>query len=97
MLAGLRSMDDALLVRGFERLGDLPRDRERLGHWHRPSLNAIRKRLAFHELENERAHGRGDSNVGVFDAVNRADVRMIERRQHARFAFEAGEAFGMRP
>ena len=25
------AMDDALLVRGFERVGDLPRDRQRVG------------------------------------------------------------------
>ena len=38
------AMDDALLVRGFERLGDLLRDRQRLVERHRPSRDASRER-----------------------------------------------------
>ena len=38
------AMDDALLVRGFERLGDLPRDRQRLGERKRALRDAIGER-----------------------------------------------------
>ena len=31
----------------------------------------------------------------VFEAVDRADVRMIQRRQHPRFALEAREPIGI--
>ena len=37
---------------------------------------------------------RGDT-VRLFDAIDRGDVRMIERREHLRFAPEAGEAIGI--
>ena len=48
-------MDDALLVRGFERVGDLPRDRERLVCRHRLAGNALGERLALDQLHHEGA------------------------------------------
>ena len=38
------AMDDALLVRGFERLGDLPRDRQRFVERQRPARDALGER-----------------------------------------------------
>ena len=64
------AVDDAFVVRGLERVGDLPRHRERIvGDRHRAGgCSAIaRQRLAFDELEHQRTHpfalfdGRGSS------------------------------------
>ena len=48
-------MDDALLVRGLERVGDLPRDRAP-----RPTEAArgdpLRERVALDQFQNERAN-----------------------------------------
>ena len=49
------AVDDPLLVRGFERLGDLPRDRQRFIERNRPSRDAIGERRAFDQLQDERA------------------------------------------
>ena len=83
-------MDDALLVRRVERLGDLARDRERLGDRQRPALEAIGQRRPLDQLEDQRRHA-----IGFLQPVDRADVRMIERGQQARFAREAGAALGV--
>ena len=49
------------------------------------------ERLTVNELEHERADlGR------IFNAVDRGDVWMIERREELRFASEPGEAFRIR-
>jgi len=45
------------------------------------------KRFAFHQLQ----HQAFDAS-GVFEAVNGPNVRMIQRRQRASFASEAGQA-----
>jgi hypothetical protein len=48
-------MDDALLMRGFERLRDLLRDRQRLVEWNRATRDALRQILAFDEFHHQRA------------------------------------------
>ena len=47
------AMDDAALVRRFERLRDLLEDRQRLARRHRPAVDPLRQRLAGHELHLE--------------------------------------------
>ena len=79
-------MDDPLLVRRFERLGNLSRDRQRLVAGNRPARDSLRQILAFDEFEHERLDA-----IGVFDAVNLRDVRMIERRKQLRLSAEPGE------
>ena len=75
-------MDDALLVRGFERLGDLLRDRQRFVERNRSARDALRQVLAFDQLHHQ-------ARVPLLlDAVDVRDVRMIERREHFRFALE---------
>ena len=54
----------------------------------RPALEAIGQRRPFDQFEHQRA-----DPFGFFQPVNRADVRMIERGEQARFAREAGAAF----
>src|SRR5262249_50637748 len=70
------AVNDALLVRGLEGGGDLPRDRQRLvdGNW--PLRDAIRKRCAVDELHHERLDGRG-----LLEPVDCGNVRMVERRE----------------
>ena len=52
------AVDDALLVRGFERGGNLPRDGQRLGDGNRPARDPLGERLALDELQHQRAHAR---------------------------------------
>ena len=49
------AMDDPLLVRRFERLGDLPRDRQRLVDRDRAARDPLREILALDEFHHERA------------------------------------------
>ena len=81
------AMDDAALVRGVQGIGDLSRDRERVSERQRTLRDPFRQRLALDELEHECG-----AAIDVLEAINRADVGMIQRRQHARFALEAREA-----
>ena len=52
--------------------------------------DAVGQRLAFDQLEHQRPHA-----VRVFQSVDRADVRMIERREHARLALEPRQPIGI--
>ena len=79
-------MDDALVVRGFEAVGDLPGDLERLVQRNRSLLDSFGQRRTLDQLHDERA---------VLDAVDRGDVRMVEGGQHLRLAREARHARGV--
>jgi hypothetical protein len=72
-------MDDALLVRRFERFSDLFGNRQRFIDGQRALRDALGQRRAFHQLH--------DDGV-VFESVDRGDVGMIQRRQHLRFSLE---------
>ena len=76
-------MDDALLVRRFERFGDLARDRQRLADIERAARDPLGQRLALDQLQHEHANA-----VRLFQPIDRCDVRMIERRQQPRLAVE---------
>ncbi len=77
-------MNHALLVSRLERRGDLLRDRQRLLHRNRPLVNPIRERRPFDQFQHERVHA-----TRFLQAVNRTDIRMIQRGQNLRFALEA--------
>ena len=83
-------MDDAFLVRGLERLGDLARDGEGLGERQAGRARGDRRASAFDQFEDQR----GDA-IRFFQPIDRADVRVIERRERPRFAREAGAALGI--
>lgn len=83
------AVNDAVIMGGAERLCDLERNRQRLIDWNGPSGNAIGERGSVDELEDQGASARA-----FLDAVNRRNVRMIQRRQHLRLALEAREAMG---
>ena len=83
-------MDDAVLVRGLERLGDLPRDRQRFVERKRALRDAVGQRRPLDELHHERARA-----AALFEAVDLRDVRVIERGEELRFALEAREPIGI--
>ena len=101
-------MNDPLLVRGLERVGDLFRDRERLGERQgqgdrfRQAVgpetcppNAFRKRRAFDQLHHESSHVASGFSRTFFETVDRGDVRMVQRGEDLRFADEPCEAIGI--
>src|SRR5262245_20072939 len=83
-------MHDAFVMRRLQRQRDLTRDGDRLVQRYGPSLETTRQSAAFDELEDEKARGRQ-----LLEAVDRADVRMIERSQQLGLALEACETFGV--
>ena len=83
-------MNDAFLVRGLERLGDLTRDLDRLAHRDRTALETHREIVALDQFHGQEAHAFGRAH-----AEDGGDVRMVERGEHARLAFESRHAFGV--
>ena len=79
-------MDDALLVRRFERIGDLFRDRQRLVEGNRATANTLREIVALDEFHHERGHA-----PAFFQAVDSRNVWMVQGGEHFRFALKSCE------
>ncbi len=80
-------MNDSVLVRLLQRLHDLRGNFESLVDRNRSACDALRKRLSGNELENEVV------NVArLLQAVDRGNVRMIERRQNFRLPPKSSQA-----
>ena len=101
------AVDDAFLMRGFQRVHDLPGDSQRVLESDRPARRApagrrgaprdpIGQGAAFSQFEHDelRAVALRRSRT-LFEAENRRDVRVIERRQHLRFASEPRDEIGV--
>ena len=71
------AVNDAALVRGFQRLGNLSRDRQGFIDRDRALCDAIRERHPLDQLHHQRLHA-----VRLLEAVDGGDVRMIERGEH---------------
>ncbi len=84
-------MDDPGPVSGVERVSDLLRDGQSLRKRQRAPAQAFVQRVAVDQLEHQGRHV-----AGVFETVDCPDVRMIERCEQLRFAFEEGHAIGVR-
>ena len=84
-------MDDSLLVRRLEGLGDLAGDGEGLVERERPALQPLGEVLALDELHDEGAHA-----ARLLEAVDRGDVGVLQLGEDLRLALEAGEAVGVR-
>src|SRR5262249_10953862 len=69
---------------------DLLRDWQGLVDRNRSLRDAIGKRCSLDELEDE-----GANAIRFFEAVDRCDVRMIERSKELRFALEPREPVGI--
>ena len=84
-------MDDALLVRGREALGDLERVVHRLLLRDRTRGELLPQRLAFQKLRDRV----GDAVLGS-EVEDREDVRMRQRRDRLRLALESRQRVGVR-
>ena len=80
-------MDDPLLVRRLQCLGDLLRNGQGFVNWDGASRDALRQILALDELHDQRT-----DTVGFFETVDVRDVGMIQRRERLRFAREPRES-----
>ena len=67
------AVDDPLLVRRFERVGDLLRDGQRLVERDRAARDALRQVVALDQFHHDRTH-----TAAFFEAVDVRDVRVIE-------------------
>ena len=83
-------MDDAFVVRVLERMCDLQRQRQGFRERERASRQASRQVFAVDQL-----HRQEPDPVRGVEAEDGGDVRMVERGQHLRFAFETGETLGI--
>ncbi len=83
-------MDDPLLVRRFERFGNLPRDGQRFVERDRAERDALRQIVAVDQLHHDGTH-----TATLFEAVDVRDVRVIDGRQRLRFAREPREPVGI--
>jgi hypothetical protein len=73
-------VDDAGIVRGFERLRDLSRDRQRFIDRNGTTRDALGEIVALDELHHQRR---------AFNAIDVRDVRVIQGRQHFGFTAES--------
>ena len=85
------SVDDPFLMRGLEGIGDLSRNRQCFGQGNGAARDAIGE-TSSPSTSSITSAGRPSS---LFEAINGADVGMIERREHASFALEAREPVGV--
>src|SRR6516162_4902465 len=83
-------VDDALLMGGFERLGDLLGNAEGVINRDGAASDSLIQALAVNEFEHEELRA-----VGFFEAVDLRDVRVIERRENLGFTTESGDALGI--
>ena len=71
------AMDDALVVGGFDGIGNPPRDRQRIAERQASSNgSAAVESVSLDDFKHQRV-----DPVHALDAVNRGDVRMVQRRQ----------------
>src|SRR5688500_4337728 len=82
------AMDDPLVVRLLEGLGNLPRDHQRFINWQGALRHSVSERRPLDELENERHRP-----IRFLEAVNAADIRMIQRGKRSRLTLEPRGAF----
>ena len=83
-------MDDAFFMRGFERLGDLTRDRQRLIERDGALRQTIRQRGSLDQFQHERRQV-----AGFFETVDGRDMRVIQRGQEFRFPSKARAPIGV--
>ena len=84
------AVHDALLMRGVERLGDLPGNLERLARAASGRRRAARQRLPVDVFEDQEPRA-----LILFESVDAGDVRMVQRCQELRLAGEAGDVLGI--
>ena len=85
------AMDDALLVRRFERGGDLPRDRQRFVDW---DAGPCAMRSASVGPSTSSITSAFTPSAVVFEPVDRRDVRVIQRGEDFGLALKARQPVG---
>jgi hypothetical protein len=83
-------VNDPLPVRGFKGFGDLLRNQQRFVQWNRATRNALRQILALDELHHERLDA-----VGVFEPVDRGDLRVIQGGEDFGFALKTRQSIAI--
>jgi hypothetical protein len=83
-------MDDAAIVSRFERARELGADANGVIGCQRTLRQAIGERRAFDQFQHQQVHA-----VRLLDAVDGRDVRMIQRGEYPRLAFEAGQSLSV--
>ncbi len=83
-------MNDALLVRGLQRFGDLLRDGDRFIDRDCTIVDPIGEGWPFHEL-----HHQSRDSPAALESIDRRNVGMVQRGQHFGLALEPGEAVGI--
>lgn len=83
-------MDDALLVRRFEGIGDLFRDGKRFDDWEGAPSDVFRQGGPIDQL-----HHQGLDATLFFEPVNLGDVGVVQRGEQLRFALQPAEALGI--
>ena len=78
------AVDDAVAVRGVERVGDLDTEIEQVVERQRTAREPLLQRLAFEQLHHHELLA-----VVLADVVQRADVRVAQRRDDPRLAQKA--------
>ena len=81
-------MDDAVLVRRFQRFRNLSGNPQRILNWNRSLSDVVGERGPFNQLQHQCAN-----TISVFKTVDSADVGMVQRRKHLRFALKASKPF----
>jgi hypothetical protein len=71
-------MNDLAVVRRGERVGDLPRDVQRVVERQRTPCDPLREVLALYELHDQRAVMRADAGRERLDALDLRDVRVVQ-------------------
>src|SRR6185503_15890043 len=79
-------MNDASLVRGGERVSNLQTDQQRGFEFERTAGDELAHVLAFNKLHRDEVNA-----VDFIEVVDRADVRMVQRRRELRFSFKSFE------
>src|SRR5215831_14415661 len=79
-------MNDAFFVCGFKCFADATGNRQCFPNRNRTSPDSLDKRLAFDELEHEKA-----GVVDFCDIIDRGDVGMVQRSEQLRFPLESAD------
>ena len=83
-------MDDSLLMGRFEGFGDLLGNRQCLVERDRPLRDAVRQGWPLDQLQDQRPDA-----IRLLQAVDGADVRMVQRGQHLGFPLEPRQPIGV--
>jgi hypothetical protein len=91
-------VEDTVLVGVVQRVGELPRDEQRLVHGDGAAVDAVGQRGALDQLHHQRANGwrPGVPRWALLDAVDRGNVLMSERGEDLRLALEPRHAVWIR-